>query len=159
MEMDQLDLLRAFNEQSVRFLVVGAYALNVYTEPRATKDLDVFIEVSEENSKRVFLALAKYGAPIKGLSPADFLEPYAGFHFGVQPSQIDILLAISGLTFEEAWKDSIADLIEHIPVRYISREHLIINKTAAGRLRDLADVEALQEAYVAYVTPITEDQK
>ena len=151
MEIDQRDLLLAFNEQSVRYLLVGAYALNIYTEPRATKDLDIFVATSDENAERVFTALAKFGAPVAGMSPADFQDPYSGFQFGVEPSQIDVILAMSALTFEEAWADSVPGFVEDgIPVRFISREHLIRNKTAAGRLKDLADVEALIKAKKAY---------
>lgn len=147
MEKDQSDLLLVFNEQSVRYLVVGGYALTRYTEPRATKDLDVFIDTSDENAKKVFAALAKFGAPIQGLAPADFQDPYSGFQFGTPPSQIDVILAISAVSFEEAWRDSVPGRTnEGIEVRYLSLEHMIRNKLAAGRLRDLADAEALQRS-------------
>lgn len=76
---DQTDLLLAFTEQSFRYLIVGGYALGRYTGPRVTKDLDVFIEVSEENASRVFKALAEFGAPLGGITAADFQDPYAGF--------------------------------------------------------------------------------
>lgn len=145
MEKDQRELLIAFNEQSVRYLLVGGYALGQYTEPRVTKDLDVFVDISDDNAQRVYIALAKYGAPLKGYTPKDFQDPYSGYQMGQPPSQVDILFAISALTFEEAWRDSIPDVTgDGIPVRYISRDHLILNKTVAGRLQDLADVAALK---------------
>jgi hypothetical protein len=97
---DQRDLLLAFNEQQVKFLVVGRYALGRYTEPRVTKDLDIFVEISDENSQRVFAALAAYGAPLAGYSPKDFQDPYSGYQFGFPPSQIDIIFAISAVSFE-----------------------------------------------------------
>jgi hypothetical protein len=154
MEKDQRDLLLAFNEQSVKYLVVGGYALGRYTEPRVTKDLDIFIEVSEENANRVFTALAKFGAPLEGYTVADFEDPYSGFQFGLPPNQIDIILAISEVTFAEAWTESIPGSTgEGISVRYISLEHLIRNKLAAGRLQDLADVEALRKAQKANQIP------
>lgn len=147
MEQDQRDLLLAFNEQSVKYLIVGGYALVRYTEPRATKDLDLFIDISDENAERVFRALAKFGAPLSGVSPADFQDPYSGFQFGLPPSQIDILLALSALTFEEAWGESVPGVLaDGIAVHFLSLEHLIRNKRAAGRLQDLADVEALEKA-------------
>jgi hypothetical protein len=147
MEKDQRDLLLAFNEQSVRYLIVGGYALVRYTEPRVTKDLDIFIEISEENARRVYAALAKFGAPVAQYTPADFQDPYSGFQFGVPPSQIDIILAISAVSFDEAWRDSIVGSTgDQIPVRYISLDHLIRNKLAAGRLQDLADADALVRA-------------
>ena len=85
------------------------------------------------------------------MSPADFQDPYSGFQFGVPLSQIDVILAISAVTFDEAWADSVPGVVEgDIPVRYISREHLIQSKTAAGRLRDLADLDAILKAEKAY---------
>lgn len=118
-----------------------------YTEPRVTKDLDIFIEISEENARRVYAALAKFGAPVAQYTPADFQDPYSGFQFGVPPSQIDIILAISAVSFDEAWRDSIVGSTgDQIPVRYISLDHLIRNKLAAGRLQDLADADALVRA-------------
>ncbi len=156
MEKDQRDLLLAFNAQSVRYLIVGAYAVGRYTEPRATKDLNVFIDTAADNADRVFVALARFGAPIQGLTAADFRDPYSGFQFGVPPSQIDIILAISGVSFAEAWEQRLAGRTgDGIEVGYISLEHLIRNKLAAGRLQDLADADALQRARVANAT--TED--
>jgi hypothetical protein len=150
MEKDQRDLLLAFNEKSVRYLIVGGYALGRYTEPRVTKDLDVFVDTSEDNAQRVFAALASFGTPVQGYAPSDFQDPYSGFQFGIPPSQIDILLAISALTFEEAYANSVAGSTgDGIPVRYISLDHLIRNKLAAGRLQDLADADALVRAKAA----------
>jgi len=80
MEKDQRDLLLAFNEQQVRFLLVRGYALGRYTEPRVTKDLDVFVDISDENAQRVFLALAKFGAPLQGYTPRDFQDPYSAIN-------------------------------------------------------------------------------
>jgi hypothetical protein len=149
-EKDQRDLLLAFNDQSVRYLVVGGYALGQYAEPRATKDLDVFVEISEDNAARVFRALAQYGAPIAGLTPKDFQDPYTGYQFGLPPSQIDVIFAISAVSFDEAWQDSIEGSTgDGIPVRYISAEHFIRNKLVAGRLQDLADADAVQRAIEA----------
>lgn len=153
MEKDQRDLLLAFNEEHVRYLLVGGYALGRYTEPRVTKDLDVFVDISDENAQRVFAALAKYGAPLKGYTPKDFQDPYSGYQLGLPPSQIDVLFAISALSFDEAWNDSVSGTTgDGIPVRYISLEHLILNKTVAGRLQDLADVAALRAAIKANTT-------
>jgi hypothetical protein len=150
MEKDQRDLLLAFNEQQVKYLIVGGYALGRYTEPRVTKDLDIFVEISKDNSRRVFAALAAYGAPLAGYAPKDFQDPYSGYQFGFPPSQIDIIFAISAVSFEEAWRDSVPGQTgDGIPVRYISLEHFIRNKEAAGRLRDLADAAAVKAAIAA----------
>jgi len=106
--------------------------------------MDVFIDISKENSERVFEALARYGAPLAGYSPSDFQNPYDGFQIGAPPQQIDLLFAISAVSFEEAWNDNLeGTMFDGIPVRYLSADHFIRNKTAARRLQDLADVAAV----------------
>ncbi|MGH9598697.1 MAG: nucleotidyltransferase [Terracidiphilus sp.] len=145
---DQRELLSAFNAHGVKYLVVGGHAVSILAEPRGTKDLDVFIKPDEDNSKAVFAALAEYGAPLEGISPADFNDrPAAVFQIGVPPGRIDILQGISGVAFDEAWANRSEELIDGVtPAHLISREHLIRNKLASGRHQDLADVEKLREA-------------
>jgi hypothetical protein len=140
------ELLRAFNEQKVNYLVVGGYAFGVYAEPRATKDLDLFIQADEENSKAVFRALAEYGAPLAGFSSSDFRDG-TSFQIGQPPARIDLLQSIDGVTFEDAWEHRIEGLIDaETPTIVISKEDLIKNKLATGRERDLLDVKELQSA-------------
>ena len=148
MQEDLKELLLAFNEHGVEYLVVGGYAVGVHSEPRATKDLDIFIRADVKNSEAVFLALKAYGAPLDGLSPADFRnEPGAVFQIGLPPFRIDILQSIDGVAFDDAWKTRVEGLVEgEVPAHVISKEHLIQNKLASGRLQDLADVEAIREA-------------
>lgn len=142
---DQTDLLRAFNTARVRYLLIGGYALGRYTEPHVTRDLDVFVDASVENSYRTFEGLALFGAPLAGYKPEDFQTVYESFQVGAPPYQIDLIFAISGVSFEEAWASSVEGVTsEGIPVRYLSAEHFMRNKTAAGRLQDLADVAAVQ---------------
>ncbi len=149
MEKDQRDLLREFNAHNVRFLIVGGYAFSFYTEPRATKDLDIFVERSPENAARVFRALAAFGAPMAGISPGDFESIEENFQIGVAPSRIDILKKIEAVEFDSAWEAGEPGMIGDIPVRYISFDDLVKNKLAIGRLRDLADVEDLRRARAA----------
>ncbi|HEU4981494.1 MAG TPA: DUF6036 family nucleotidyltransferase [Acidobacteriaceae bacterium] len=147
-DQDLKDLLLALNAHEVEYLVVGGYAVGAHSEPRATKDLDIFIRADEKNSVSVYRALAEYGAPLKGLTPDDFKGASSSFlQIGVPPNRIDILQSIDGVSFDEAWKDRIEGLVGgSVPAHFISREHLIQNKLAAGRRQDLADVEALREA-------------
>ena len=143
---DLKELLRAFNEQKVKYLVVGGYAFGVYAEPRATKDLDLFIQADEENSKAVFRALAEYGAPLAGFSPSDFRDG-TSFQIGQPPARIDLLQSIDGVAFEDAWEHRIEGLIDaETSTIVISKEDLIKNKLATGRERDLLDVKELQAA-------------
>lgn len=146
MPEDLKELLRAFNDHAVRYLIVGGYAFGVHAEPRATKDLDVFIATDLANSIAVYRALAAYGAPLESLTPADFRDQ-SGFQIGQPPARIDILPTISGVQFEEAWENRVEGLIGgDIVAPVISRDDLIRNKTEAGRRQDILDIESLQSA-------------
>jgi hypothetical protein len=146
MPKDLKELLRAFNDHAVKYLIVGGYAFGVHAEPRATKDLDLFIRSDEENSKAVFRALAQYGAPLGGLRPADFMDDTA-FQIGQPPVRIDILQHIDGISFDEAWENRLEGLVdEEIPALVISKDDLIRNKLASGREQDILDVKKLRAA-------------
>jgi Nucleotidyltransferase of unknown function (DUF6036) len=146
MPKDLKELLRAFNDHAVKYLIVGGYAFGVHAEPRATKDLDIFIRTDEENSKAVFRALAQYGAPLDDLSPTDFADG-STFQIGQPPARIDILQRIDGVTFDEAWKNRVEGLIDdEIRIAVISRDDLIRNKLACGRDQDLLDAKKLRAA-------------
>lgn len=148
MNQDFRDLLRAFNEENVKYLIVGGYALIKYTEPRYTKDLDIWVSPEPENAERVFRALTGYGAPISDMSPADFSRAGYFFTIGLPPNRIDILFDLSGLQFESAWRRRVGATIGDIETNFISRTDLIINKEAVGRKQDLADVEKLRIAAI-----------
>ena len=94
MNSDFEELLSLFNDNEVKYLVVGGYAVMLYTEPRYTKDLDVWIEASQENAARVFHALAEFGAPLRGLTPADFAKEGCFYQLGRPPVRVDILMSI-----------------------------------------------------------------
>ena len=144
MPEDLKELLRAFNDHAVKYLVVGGYAFGVHVEPRATKDLDIFIQCDAENSQAVFRALTQYGAPLGDLTPADFMDGTT-FQIGHPPARIDILQQIDGVTFHEAWENRVEGLVDgKIRVAVISREDLIRNKLAVGRDQDLLDVKRLR---------------
>lgn len=143
---DLKDLLRAFNDHGVEYLVVGGYAYGVHAEPRATKDLEIFIRSDEENSRAVFQAVAQFGAPLDGLSAADFMDG-STFQIGQPPARIDLLQRIDGISFDEAWPNRVQGLIdEGISVMVISRNDLVRNKLASGREQDILDVKKLRAA-------------
>src|ERR1035438_4983942 len=96
MSSDFEELLRIFNGNEVKYLIVGGHAVMLYTEPRYTKDLDVWIEASEENAARVFMALAEFGAPLTGLKPSDFARQGFFYQLGQPPARVDILMSIDG---------------------------------------------------------------
>lgn len=146
MPEDLKELLRAFNDHAVKYLIVGGYAFGVHAEPRATKDLDIFIRADEENSQALFRALAQYGAPLDGLSPADFMDGTV-FQIGQPPARVDILQHIDGISFDQAWENRIEGLIDGaIRTIVISKNDLIQNKLASGREQDILDVKKLRAA-------------
>ena len=148
MNQDFSDLLRAFNDESVRYLIVGGYALIKYTEPRYTKYLDIWVSPDADNASKVFRALIQYGAPVAEMSPADFMREGFFFTMGLAPNRVDILFDLTGLNFEDAWKRRVFARIGDIETNFLSRVDLIVNKEAVGRKQDLADVEKLRIAEV-----------
>ena len=142
---DFRDLLAAFNAHGVEFLLVGAHALAVHGRPRATGDLDVWVDATPENAAKVMAALEQFGAPTEQVSAEDFGRPGIVFQMGLPPMRIDVLTELSGLTFGEAWSTRTRAALGPIMADVIGREAFIKNKRATGRARDLADIEALGE--------------
>jgi hypothetical protein len=142
---DFRDLLAAFVDAGAKFLVVGAHALAVHGVPRTTGDLDVWVEPSAENARRVWRALAAFGAPLNELHvrESDFTARDAVVQFGLPPYRIDVMTSVTGLTFDEAWKGRLDGHLLDVPVPFIGREEFVRNKLATGRDRDRRDVEAL----------------
>jgi predicted nucleotidyltransferase len=142
---DFKELLRAFNEEEAEYLIVGGYAVMKYTEPRFTKDLDVWVGNSPENAAKVYRALAEFGAPLEkdGLVPADFASDDITYQIGVEPVRIDILTHVSGIKFADAWPNRVVGMFWGVPVCFISLSDLILNKRAAGRSADLEQLEQL----------------
>jgi|SRR5579863_3695797 len=142
---DFKELLRAFNEEQAEYLIIGGYAVMKYTEPRFTKDLDVWVRNSPQNAAKVHRALTEFGAPLQkdGLTPADFASDDMTYQIGVEPVRIDILTHISGIQFADAWQNRVAGTFFEVPVYFISLRDLIVNKRAAGRTGDLEQLEPL----------------
>jgi hypothetical protein len=144
MNPDFVDLLRAFIDAEVRYLIVGAYALALHGRPRATGDLDVWVDATAENAARVMQALAAFGAPLADLSIDDFAHPGVIYQLGVPPGRIDILTELTALTFADAWPDRIRRPFGDLEVDFIGRASFIRNKRAVGRLKDLGDIEGME---------------
>jgi hypothetical protein len=146
---DFKELLSIFNAQKVKYLIVGGYAVSLHAQPRATKDIDLLIKPEPENSKAVYIALVKFGAPLAGLTAADFIQRDKFFRMGRAPIVVDILPEISGVDFDRAWENRVEAVIDPtsgLSAPFISREDLIAAKLAAGRPQDIADVAALRKA-------------
>jgi hypothetical protein len=145
MNADFLDLLTSLNVAEARFLIVGGYAVGVHGRPRATKDLDVWIEATADNVRRVMQALRDFGAPLGDLTEADLETPGTGFKMGQPPARIDILTQIEGVRFEDAWPRRLQTFFGQVGCGVIGRGDLLANKRAAGRPQDLADIAALEK--------------
>jgi hypothetical protein len=146
---DLKELLSALNAHRVKYLIVGAYAVAIHAQPRATKDLDILIEADADNAKALFAALTQFGAPLQGLTSADFAEQGPFFRMGREPVGVDILTAIPGVEFGAAWPqrvEEVVDPVSGLKASFISREDLIAAKLASGRPQDLADVDAIRKA-------------
>lgn len=144
MNEDFRDLLAALSEAGARFLIVGAYAVSFHAEPRATGVLDIWVEGSPVNAERVIAALRRFGAPLNDLTIADLSSPDVVFQIGVPPRRIDILTSITGVMFDEAWKDRAEVTYGDVRCPVIGRGALIRNKVALGRPKDLLDVDLLR---------------
>lgn len=144
MSSDFEELLRIFSGRAVKYLIVGGHAVMLYTEPRYTKVLDIWIEASPENAERVFRALAEFGAPLSGLSAADFAREGFFYQIGLPPARVDILMSVDGLTFEDAWPNRTQAPLGNQPAWFVGRADLVKNKRASGRHIDLHDAESLE---------------
>jgi hypothetical protein len=144
---DFLDLLDCLATTGAEFLIVGAFALAQHGLPRATGDLDVLVRPSRENAAKVYEALLKFGAPVRdaNVSAEDFTRPGTVYQIGVVPRRIDVLTEISGASFDEAWASRLQRVVDGRPLSFLGRDTLVLNKTASGRTKDLADVEALNK--------------
>ncbi len=146
---DFKELLSVFNSRKVKYLVIGGYAVIVHSQPRATKDLDLLISPDAENAQAVYASLAEFGAPLEGLTPADFMESGSFFRMGKPPLMVDILPGVKGVDFDSAWEKRTEieiDPSSGLRVSVISSGDLIQSKLAAGRPQDLLDVDAIREA-------------
>ncbi len=142
---DFRELLALFNANQVEYMVIGGYALAFHGAPRFTGDLDVFVKPDPENARRIIESLDQFGFKSVELSVDDFQAPDQVVQLGVPPVRVDILTAITGVSWAEAVAGRVEGKYGDIPVYYIGREQFAANKRATGRRRDLADLEALGE--------------
>jgi len=142
---DYKEILSILQNNNVEFLLVGAYALAIHGFPRATGDIDIFVKPDNDNAEKLYRALKIFGAPLRNISPVDFISPGIVLQIGVAPRRIDILTSIDGLTFDEASVGMETIQIEDLSIPVISRKNLIANKLATGREKDKLDAENLMK--------------
>ncbi len=143
---DFSDLLKLFNDNKVKYLVIGGFAYIQYAEPRYTKDLDLLISTDRPNAAAVYKALKEFGAPLVDLTVEDFAQEGYFYQMGVPPIRVDILMGIPGLDFESAWSHRLEVDFDGLVVLFISKEDLITAKRASGRPQDLLDAEMLSQS-------------
>jgi hypothetical protein len=143
---DFADLLSLLIKHQVRYLIVGGYATSIHAVPRYTKDLDVWLEVDRENAERLLDVLRDFGFGSVGLSPEDFLSPGQVVQLGREPNRVDFLTRLKGLEFAQCYSRKVDVHLQSLglTISVLSKVDLIENKRQVGRLRDLADVEDLE---------------
>lgn len=142
---DYEDLFRTLNAYKIKYLVVGAHAVVFYTQPRFTKDMDVWIPSELNESKRVYDALKTYGAPLRELTPESFADRDIILQIGVPPVRIDIMTAVPGLSAQEAWKRRAKSRYGRTSIHMLSLPDTIKRKEAAGRIQDKLDLAKLRK--------------
>lgn len=144
MNSDLIELLQLLNDRKVRYLLIGGQAVIAHSEPRYTKDVDLWIEPSTINAKRVLAALDEFGAPTSSITEEDLATPGTVFIFGVEPNRIDFITRVKGARFKESYERRSSVQLLGVKVSLASLTDMIKIKKATGRPQDLIDVEKLQ---------------
>ena len=141
---DFKEFIQLLNDNQVRYLIVGGYAIALHGYPRYTKDIDIWIDLKQDNASRIIESLDQFGFASLGLEKNDFLVENQVVQLGYPPNRIDIITTLSGVTFNECFKQRMVVDIDGVKVNFIDLENLRKNKKASGRLQDLADLENLK---------------
>jgi hypothetical protein len=143
LNQDFKEFIQLLNDNQVNYLVIGGYAVAIHGHPRYTKDIDIWIEISEENSQKIITALTEFGFGSLGLTAQDFQEPHQIIQLGYPPNRIDLITSPDGIDFQTCYDSKIEVMLDDIAVKFIDLDNLKKNKLASGRLQDLADLENL----------------
>ena len=142
-EKDYEDFLKLLNKHRARYVIIGSYALAFHARPRYTKDLDILVESSDDNAKRILTVLEEFGFGSLDLDIEDFVEQGNIIQLGYEPVRIDIVTSIEGLDFSEVWENRVRGPYGNQTVNFISRSHLVKSKQLSNRAQDKADLELL----------------
>lgn len=140
---DYRDLFRILNIHKVEYLIVGAYAVAYYTEPRFTKDLDIWVRPDIKNANRLYVALKEFGAPLKGIDLQDFTDKNMIYQIGVAPIRVDIIMGLGSIKFDLAWKNRSKSRYGDTPINIIGIKELIVSKKRSKRVQDRLDLDRL----------------
>ncbi|GIK55760.1 MAG: hypothetical protein HND44_03070 [Chloroflexi bacterium] len=141
---DFKEFIQSLNDNNVRYLVIGGYAVAFHGHPRYTKDIDIWVWLSEANATNLVRAIEQFGFASLQLTEADFLEPDTVIQLGFPPNRIDLIVGLEGMEFQTCYDSRIEEMIDGIPVNFIDVAGLIRAKRIAGRHQDLADIENLE---------------
>ena len=141
--LDYRDLFRILNRHKVKYLVVGAYAVVYYTEPRFTKALDIWVKADIGNAEKLYKALKRFGAPLRDIYPEDLTNERMVYQIGVAPIRVDIIMGLPGISFDSAWKNRVRSKYEEARINIIGIKDLIKSKKKAGRPQDRLDLNRL----------------
>ena len=141
---DFKEFIESLNNNQVRYLIIGGYAVALHGHPRYTKDLDVWVECSRKNAQAIVEALIQFGMGSLGLTSEDFLVPDQVVQLGYPPNRIDILVSVSGVEFASCYEKRVTISLDGVAAIFIDLENLKKNKKASGRMQDLADLENLE---------------
>jgi hypothetical protein len=145
LNQDFKEFIELLNKNQVKYLVIGGYAVAIHGHPRYTKDIDIWVEISEENSQKLLMALTQFGFGGLGISAEDFQAPDQVIQLGYPPSRIDIITTPDGVNFQACYDAKFEVSLDNIIVNFIDLSNLKKNKLASGRLQDLADLEKLED--------------
>jgi hypothetical protein len=144
-QKDFKELLELLNRHEAKYVIVGAYALAFYGHPRYTGDLDILIAPEIDNANKIINAIKEFGLALKNLKAEDFLISERVIQLGISPLRIDILTSLTGLSWKQIFSNKMQGEYAGVPVYFIGKEELKINKKALGRHKDLADLESIKE--------------
>ena len=143
---DFMKLLRVFDKVDVRYLLVGAFAVEYHGQPRTTRHMDLWLDDSADNMERAFRALTEFGVPPIAIDHLNAARPLEVVWIGVPPNRIDLAKGIRGLNFDQAWLHRETTELGGIHVNVIGRKDLIASKRECGRAKDIVDADALEAA-------------
>lgn len=141
---DLLEMLSAFDASGVRYLVIGGHAVSLHARPRTTKDLDLWLDADRENIGRACTALLRFGVPEAIVDDLRTARPDEIVWMGRIPARIDFLQTVPGLAFDAAWERRVTAVVDGVPVQFVGRDDLLVNKRTVGRPQDLRDVRAIE---------------
>ena len=137
-------IISILNKHKVKYLIVGAYAVMYYTQPRYTKDIDIWVKPDSENAKKTYKALKEFGAPLRGISWEDFTNKKLFYQIGVAPVRIDVIMDLPGIDFDATWKRRVRSKYAGISINIMGIADLKKSKIATERPQDLLDLQKLK---------------